>query len=92
VDGPGRKRIILTAPPGFHPASKGLRKRKSVRGNTISADTAQINVKVVKEGQKSVEELLGVKKKETVEKKEEKAPEKKAEEKKEEGKKEEKKE
>ena len=48
VDGIARKKILLTLPPGFHPGTKGERKRKSVRGNTVSAQTSQVNTKVVK--------------------------------------------
>jgi small subunit ribosomal protein S6e len=62
MDGPGRKRILLSHPPGFHPKSKGRRKRKSVRGNTISVSVSQINLKVLTHGSKSIEESLGVKK------------------------------
>ncbi len=71
VDGPGRKRILLSHPPGFHPKSKGRRKRKSIRGNTISVSVSQINMKVLTHGPKSIEESLGVKAKEP---KEEKTP------------------
>jgi small subunit ribosomal protein S6e len=76
VDGTVRKKIILTQPPGFHAKRKGQRKRKSVRGNIISAQITQINAKVIEWGAKSIEELLGVKEKPKEEKKEEK-PEKK---------------
>jgi small subunit ribosomal protein S6e len=75
VEGPGRKKILLSHGPGFHPKSKGRRKRKSIRGNAISPAISQINLKVVTYGAKSVEEGLGVKK----EHKEEKAHEKPAE-------------
>ena len=66
VEGTARKKILLSSPPGFHPKKKGQRKRKSVRGNTISLDISQINVKVVKYGEKSLDEIFG-----KVEKKEE---------------------
>lgn len=67
--GPGLKRALLTFGVGMHTKPKGLSKkpvaaphglrlRKTVRGNTISADTVQINTKVVKEGSKKFEELL----------------------------------
>jgi small subunit ribosomal protein S6e len=59
VTGTGRKRIVLAYPPGFHPKIKGQRKRKSVRGNTISQDIVQVNLKVVGYGQKSLDELFG---------------------------------
>lgn len=73
VDGQARKKILIHGPPGFHPKLKGQRRKKSVRGNTISLDVSQINTKVVSHGQKSLEELLGVKAKEKAEKKEQKA-------------------
>jgi len=60
VEGQGRKRIVLSGPPGFHPDREGKRKRKAVRGNTISADIVQINTKVAKAGTKSAEEFWGV--------------------------------
>ena len=72
VEGTARKKILLAGPPGFHPERKGQRKRKSIRGNTISEEIVQINTVIVKQGGKAIEELL---KKE--EKKEEKAEEKK---------------
>ena len=76
VDGPARKRILLSHGPGFHPKSHGRRKRKSIRGNTISPSISQINAKIVTYGTKSVEENLGVKKEHKEEKKEEKTAEK----------------
>lgn len=72
VKGPGRKRVLLSSTPGFHPKIKGQRKRKTVRGDTISDAIVQINVKVVKKGEKPLEELMPTKLKE---KKEEKKPE-----------------
>ncbi len=72
MEGIGRKKALLSSGPGFHPKIKGQRKRKSIRGNTVSAQIAQINMKIVKHGEKSVEELLGVKPKE---KKAEETPE-----------------
>jgi len=75
VDGPARKRILLSSPPGYHPERKGKRKRKSIRGNVVSEDTSQVNVKVVKAGPKKLEELLGTKKEEKAEAKAEKLAE-----------------
>ncbi len=67
----GRKKLLLSHPPGFHPKSKGRRKRKSIRGNTISPSISQVNMKIVVYGTKSIEESLGVKKdKETAPKEE----------------------
>ena len=61
VQGQGRKRALLTEPPGFHPKVQGERRRKTVRGNTISDATAQINMKVISKGQKPLEEVFGKK-------------------------------
>jgi len=81
VEGLMRKRILLSLPPGFHPKLRGQRKRKSVRGNTISAQISQVNLKVVTYGKENLDKLLGVKekpkeKKEEAEKKEAKPEEK----------------
>ena len=78
LKGPGRKRVLLNSPPGFHPKLKGQRKRKTVRGDSLSTDITQINVKVVKKGEKSLEELVPMKPKEKKEEaKQEKLAEKK---------------
>jgi len=60
VSGTGRKRVLLAFGPGFHPKKKGERRRKSIRGNTIADDIAQINVKVVKYGPKSITSYFGM--------------------------------
>ena len=70
VQGSVRKRVLLSGLPGFHTEKKGERKRKTVRGNTISADIAQVNAKVVKKGIKPLEEILPSKPKPKEEKKE----------------------
>jgi small subunit ribosomal protein S6e len=74
VKGPGRKRVLLAGIPGFHPKIKGQRKRKTVRGDTLSDSIAQINVKVVKKGAQPLEQLLPSKKKEGKEEKKEDKP------------------
>jgi small subunit ribosomal protein S6e len=58
VDGPRRIKSLLSGGVGFKPRRKGQRRRKTVRGNTISDDIVQINTVVVKEGAKSIEDLL----------------------------------
>ncbi|AHF81333.1 30S ribosomal protein S6e [Thermococcus paralvinellae] len=47
VHGPRRVKILLSKGPGFRPKEKGERRKKTVRGNTISPDIVQINVKLV---------------------------------------------
>ena len=61
VEGIGRKKLLITAGVGFHSSKKGVRKRKSVRGNTVSAAIAQINTKIVTYGSKPVDKLMGKK-------------------------------
>ena len=70
--GGARKPVLVTESTGFkghklvHKNSKryrykpdGLRKRRVFRGNTVTQDTRQINLKVVKHGNKSLSDLLG---------------------------------
>ena len=70
VEGPRRKKLLLSNGPGFKPKEKGERSKKVVRGNIISDEIQQINCKVKTAGPKPLEELVG--KKEGEEKKEEK--------------------
>ncbi len=55
---PGKKKVLLSSPPGFHPRKKGERRAKTVRGAIISDAIKQINLRVVKVGEKPLEELL----------------------------------
>jgi small subunit ribosomal protein S6e len=82
VAGQVKKKLLLSNPPGFHPTKKGERRRKLIRGNVLSADIMQVNVKVTKKGEKPIEQIVPQKSK--PEKKEESKEEKKIEEKKEE--------
>ena len=59
VHGTKRVRILLGSGPGIKVKKKGERKRKSIRGNQIADDIAQINLKVVKEGSKPIGIVLG---------------------------------
>lgn len=58
IGGTRRVKVVLSESTGFHPKKKGLRKRVSVRGNTISPEITQINLKVVSKGPHSIESLL----------------------------------
>ena len=58
--GMGKRRLLLSGGVGYNPDRNGKRKKKMVRGNTISADIVQINMKVVKYGSKPIEELLSL--------------------------------
>jgi small subunit ribosomal protein S6e len=56
-EGTTRRRLLLTEGIGYHPVdAPGRRKRQSVRGNRISAEIVQVNLKVAKAGSKPVAE------------------------------------
>jgi small subunit ribosomal protein S6e len=76
VDGIGKKRILLTKGIGYRPKENGIRRRKGIRGNTISQDIIQVNTKITKYGKTDISQIL-----KTKEKPEEAPEEKKAEEK-----------
>jgi small subunit ribosomal protein S6e len=61
VDGPRRIKSLLSGGIGFKPKMDGQRRRKTVRGNTVSDDIVQINTIVTEKGAKSIDELLGSK-------------------------------
>ncbi len=63
VPGAARRPLLLSGSSGFHPGIKGQRKRKLVCGNTVSQSIAQLNVKVVKAGDKKLEEIVPAKEK-----------------------------
>ena len=63
VHGTGRKAVLIGSGPGIRKKSlkyKGERRRKTVRGNTVAEDIAQLNLKIVKYGEKKLEEIFGV--------------------------------
>ncbi len=78
--GPGLKKVLLGYGKGMKKKPKGLKKvnkkpkglrlRKTIRGNEISLDTVQINMNVLKEGNKKFDDLFE-KKEESVEEKKE---------------------
>lgn len=59
IQGPIRKKYLLSGGIGYRVKRKGRRVKKSVRGNTLSEATYQINMKVLKEGDKPISELWG---------------------------------
>ena len=59
VPGAGRRRILIASPPGYRSREKGKRRRKYVRGNEISTDIAQINVKIRMYGHQPIEKIFG---------------------------------
>jgi len=59
VHGQKRKQLLVAEGPGYFPEMKGGRKKKSIRGEVIATDIAQINVKIVKAGTKPLAEIFG---------------------------------
>ena len=61
VHGGVRRSIVLSGGVGFNPTNEGMRRRKTIRGNVITDEIVQINMKVVekpkgaKEGKKAKE-------------------------------------
>lgn len=58
TSGPRRRKALLSGGVGFKPRQEGIRKKKTVRGNTISPDIVQVNMKIGAHGPKPVEEIL----------------------------------
>ncbi len=54
VTGAERKKILITTGLGNKAKRKGMRKRKSVAGNTVYENTVQLNLYVTKEGKTSL--------------------------------------
>ncbi|MGM5487937.1 MAG: S6e family ribosomal protein [Nanobdellota archaeon] len=54
VSGAGRKRILAVKGTGVRKKRQGQRQRKTVSGNTIYADTSQINLKVLTVGKEDL--------------------------------------
>jgi small subunit ribosomal protein S6e len=55
VHGGVRRNVILRGGVGFNPKRDGQRKRKAVRGNIVTDEIAQINMKVVEQPSKPKE-------------------------------------
>ncbi len=58
LPGPRRKKLLISKGLGFAPHMKGERRRKNMRGNTVSPDTVQLNMQITARGPRSAEELL----------------------------------
>jgi len=58
VDGSRRIKSLLAGGIGFNPKRDGQRRRKTVRGNTVSEDIVQINTVVTQKGEKEINEIL----------------------------------
>ena len=71
LTGMGRRKLLLSNGLGFNAKERGIRRKKSIRGNTINNDVVQINMKVTKYSSRPIDKLLTIEKKDEGEKKEE---------------------
>ena len=62
VHGPGRKQIIMKEGVGYRPRHKEryhtIKRKKTVHGNTVDDLIVQLNLVVIKEGDKKLEEMF----------------------------------
>jgi small subunit ribosomal protein S6e len=63
ADLPGGRqtKLLVSEGVGFHPARHGTRDRRTFRGNTISEDTVQVNLRVTARGPSKLEDLVAAK-------------------------------
>ena len=55
IHGGVRANVILSSGIGFHPKREGERRRKNVRGNIITEEITQVNMKIVEKPHKETE-------------------------------------
>jgi len=58
LPGTVRRRLLISKGKGFNAKENGIRRKKSIRGNSINQDIVQINMKVVKHSAKPIEKLI----------------------------------
>lgn len=58
MPGIGKKTALLSSGPCIKIKAKGNRIRKTVVSNTINSDIVQVNLKVLKQGSKALEEIF----------------------------------
>lgn len=71
LPGTVRRRLLISKGKGFNAKENGIRRKKSIRGNSINQDIVQINMKVVKHSSKPIEKLIQKEEKPDQDKKEE---------------------
>ncbi len=55
-----RRKVLLSSGTGFNPKKKGIKRRKTVRGEIVNKEIEQLNLKVTKEGKKDLKVLFGL--------------------------------
>jgi small subunit ribosomal protein S6e len=56
IHGGVKTRVVMAQGVGFHPTSKGQRRRKTVRGSVITEEAVQINMKIVEKPKRTEKE------------------------------------
>src|SRR5947208_3036099 len=54
LPGPRRKGLLVSGGVGFHPVRPGMRKKKTVGGNTVSPDILQLKLNIVVRGTRAI--------------------------------------
>lgn len=75
VHGGVRRRVILSGGVGFNPQNEGERRRKTVRGNVITDEIVQLNMKIVEKPKQPKESKKTKEKREKEKLEKETAPE-----------------
>ncbi len=62
IGGSGRRKILMKKGPGYRPDEDGEKRRKSVRGETVSEEVVQVNTRITERESdaEGVPELLGL--------------------------------
>jgi small subunit ribosomal protein S6e len=55
VHGGVRRKVVLSGGVGFNPQNEGARRRKTIRGNVITDEIVQINMKIIEKPKKPKE-------------------------------------
>jgi len=61
LPGPRRRTVLVSKSTGFNPGVKGIRRRRNFRGNTISPEIIQINLRISAHGSKPLEDAFKTK-------------------------------
>ena len=56
--GQGRRKVLVSGGVGYHPKADGMRKRKTLRSNEVTAELVQVNAKIKDYGAKPIEEIV----------------------------------
>ena len=61
LPGPKRRKVLVSRSAGYRMDERGVRRRRHLRGNTISPDIVQLNLRISAHGSKPIEDALKAK-------------------------------